>query len=142
MLAYLNNETGGEAIRNYVENGDEIYAHAINLCEVFYDFLRTSPVAEAEAAIATLKTDGILERNDMDAACWRDVATLIATRRAQPAHPSKPSEKPRLALGDACGLALARRLNADFVTSDRGEIEPIQKAGLANVIFIRCLNSV
>ena len=64
----------------------------------------------------------------MDGVFWRDVATLIATQRAAN-HP--------LSLGDAHGLALARRLNADVVPADRHEIEQVVTSGLANAIFIR-----
>lgn len=137
MIAYLNREPGCNVVRQLIESDEELFAHAINLVEVFYDFLLTSPRAEAEDAIATLKTDGILERPDMDGTFWRDVAFLIATRRAQLPNPSKPREKPRLALGDACGLALARRLGAEFVSADRAELEPVHDAGLARVILIR-----
>lgn len=42
-----------------------------------------------------------------------------------------------LALGDACGVALARRLDADFITADHPEMEPVQAAGLGGIIFIR-----
>lgn len=137
MVAYLRHEPGAQVVAELLQSDETIYAHAINLCEVLYDFLRHLPLEKAEEAIAVLKADGIIERNDMDAAFWRDVATLIAERRTQPTHPSRPNEKPRLALGDACGLALARRLGGDFVTSDRAEMEPVQNTGLANVIFIR-----
>ena len=68
MLTYLNGEPGQDVVRQLVEDGEELAAHAINLVEVFYDFLATSPATVAEEAIATLKTDGIIERNDM--ACW------------------------------------------------------------------------
>lgn len=138
MIAYLNDESGADAVEQFLEGDEAVYAHAINLCEVFYDVLRSKKtLAAAENAISILKADGIIERNDMDGAFWRDIATLIAARRTQAPHPSKPREKPRLALGDACGLALARRLNAEFATADRAELESIQNAGLANVVFIR-----
>ena len=138
MIAYLNKEKGGDIIKIWVEAGDvALYVHAINLCEVFYDALRDKSHAAAERAIAILKADGIIERNDMDGAFWRDIAYLINARRTQSPPPDNPKLKPRLALGDACGRALARRLNDEFVTADRTEIEPLQNAGLVKVAFIR-----
>jgi PIN domain nuclease of toxin-antitoxin system len=137
MIAYLKAEPGSEVVRRILSSEQETYAHAINLCEVFYDIIHEKTLEETEHIIATLKADGIVERNDMDGAFWRDIASLIATRRTQPPHPSKPREKPRLALGDACGLALARRMGADFVSADRAELEAVHRSGLANVIFIR-----
>lgn len=137
MIAYLDEENGAHVVAEILRSGEDFYAHAINLVEVFYDFLMESSASEAEKAIADLKTDGILERGDMDGAFWRDIALLIATRRAQPPRPEKPREKPRLALGDACGLALARRLDAEFVSADRAELGAIHQTGLARVLFIR-----
>jgi PIN domain nuclease of toxin-antitoxin system len=131
MLAYLHGETGGELVRDVLADPDRdvaVYAHAVNLCEVFYDTLKAYGPTVAESVIANLKADGVEERNDMDAAFWRDVATLIATQRASGGH---------LALGDAFGLALARREGGDFYTADRHELEAVAKAGLCAVTFIR-----
>ncbi len=81
-----------------------------------------------EAARETLQAAGIEEHGDSDGALWRDVAALIADRRRG---------GQRLALGDAWGVALARRENADFVTADRGELEAVAQAGACRIIFIR-----
>src|SRR5579871_638320 len=43
------------------------YAHALNLCEVYYDLFRASNRDTAEAAISDLLGLGIEERTDMDA---------------------------------------------------------------------------
>lgn len=129
MLAYLKAEKGGEVVRALLEDAEATkYAHAVNLCEVCYDFLRLTDAATAEAAVSTLKAAGIVELNDMNAAFWRDIALLIATHR---------SDSRRLALGDAFGVALARRLNADFVTADRGELEAVSSAQSCRINFIR-----
>lgn len=130
MLAYLNGEPGGDLVRGALfdeERNVTVYAHAINLLEVFYDFLCSNDRDTAEAAMTDLKEAGVIERNDMDAAFWRDVATLINGQR---------NSGYKLSLGDACGLALARRESADFYTSNRGELAPVQAAGLCAVAFI------
>lgn len=128
MLAYLRGETGGDVIRNLLAEDIDVCAHATNLCEVYYDFLRNSDAATALNAIECLKADGIIERNDMDFTFWRDIATVIGTQRKLGS---------RIALGDAFGIALARRENADFYTSDRGELESIHERGLCKIEFIR-----
>ena len=131
MLAYLQSEAGGDLVRDVLTDPDRdvpVYAHAVNLCEVFYAFLRIGGAALAEEVMADLKADGVEERNDMDATFWRDVAGIIATQRTAGEH---------LALGDAFGLALARREGADFYTADRHELEAVAKAGLCAIIFIR-----
>lgn len=128
MLAYLRGETGGVVIRNLLAEDVDVCAHATNLCEVYYDFLRGSDVATAENAIKCLKADGIIERNDMDSTFWRDVAMVIGTQRKL---------GNRIALGDAFGIALARRENAKFYTSDRGELASVHERGLCQIEFIR-----
>lgn len=130
MLAVLRAENGGRGVTALMATpGAACYAHAVNLCEVFYDVLRTGGAAMAENSVATLQRDGIEERGDLDGDFWRDVAALVARYRSGKGN--------RLALGDAFGLALARRLDADFVTADRGELETVAADGTARIIFIR-----
>jgi len=131
MVAYLNAEPGGDLVRDLLGDPDRdvpVFAHAVNLFEVFHLFLRSGTAATAEEAIADLKADGVIERNDLDAAFWRDAATLVAGQRAQGLQ---------LAQGDAFGLALARRESADFYTADRHELASVAAAGAASIVFIR-----
>jgi len=129
MLAYLQGEEGGDMVRDLLEDADvPHFAHAVNLCEVHYDFLRRAPDLWAQAALDELRLQGIVERTDMDQEFRRSIAFLITDAR---------TEGGRLALGDAFGLALARRLDADFVTADRHELEPLAEKGIARITFIR-----
>lgn len=128
MLAFLNEESGADVVARLLATDAAHHAHAVNLCEVFYGFLRDSE-AKAQDALADLKALDIEERGDMDGAFWRDVASLVAQFR--------DGKGRRLALGDAFGVALARRLGADFVTADKGELEAVAAAGVARIIFIR-----
>lgn len=105
-----------------------IYAHAINIAEVFYNVMNSVDAEEARATIRDLQSAGVIVRTDMDTEFWQDVATVISTQR-RAGH--------NLALGDACGVALARREDADFCTSDRGELTHVAAAGLCRVTFIR-----
>lgn len=123
MLALLRDEKGADAVSDLLSDADvPKLAHAVNLCEVFYDVLRTGGEADAEAGIAALQREGIEERDDMEEAFWRDVAALVAKYR---------NGGKRLALGDAFGVALARRLNAAFVTADHGELDALAAVGAA-----------
>jgi len=141
MLAFFKRESGFEKVQELLNDEDiVVYAHAVNLAEVFYDFGPSSESQNrraAEEAIAILKGLGVIERNDMDTDFWRDIAFLISERRAQPPRPEKPREKPKLALGDAFGIALSRRLGCEFVTADKTEVEPLQSAGMCRAEFIR-----
>lgn len=129
MLAVLRDEKGADSVQKLLsDRATQSYAHATNLIEVFYDRLKQGDRENAESGLDLLKASGIEERNDLDSAFWRDVATIIADARRNGG---------KLALGDAFGIALARRLDADFVTADRHEIEALQKAGVCHVVFIR-----
>ncbi len=63
----------------------------------------------------------------LDAAFWRDVGFLILSVRFA---------RHKIVLGDACGLALARRIGGEFYTSDRKELQHIA-AEMCPVTFIR-----
>lgn len=135
LLAYARDETGGDFVNGLLFDADvPKFVHAANLCEVYHLTWRLEEEqggngrTKAESDVHDLLRLGIEERADMDAAFWRDAAELIAKRRLSGAS---------LALGDAFGVSLARRLKAQFITADRAEIEPLRAAGLVNALFIR-----
>jgi PIN domain nuclease of toxin-antitoxin system len=123
LIAFLRDEPGADVVEDAL-SAQKCYAHALNLCEVYYDFLRASNQDAAEAAISDLLDLGIEDRTDMDSEFWRDVGGLKAVYR-------------RVSLADCCALALARRLGARLVTADRHEFEPILTAGISQIEFIR-----
>jgi PIN domain nuclease of toxin-antitoxin system len=141
MLAHLRGEPGGALVTSIL--GDvsaKVYAHSVNLVEVRYSFGAPSVAGNsdrASAALASLFAAGVQERRDNDGAFFEDLALLIAERRAMPRDPARPQSVPTLALGDAFGLALARRLRAPFVTADQSEVAPMQAAGFGTALFIR-----
>lgn len=124
MIAYLNGEPGSAIVDPLLRDPDHAcYAHSINLCEVYYDFIRRADQATAEQAVADLFAAGVTERADLDPALWRDAGTLKAGRR--------------LSLADAVGVSLARRLGAQFVTSDHHEFDALASASVCPILFIR-----
>ena len=129
MIAYLRGETGGEMVRDLLDDADvEKYAHSINLAEVFISFARSHSERTAREALNTLHAAGIEERSDMDIGLRQDAAALVAQQRRN-GH--------GLSSGDSFCIALARRLSADLVTGDHPEFEPVQAANLARVTFFR-----
>ena len=138
MISWLEGEPEGahvEAIFGAFDEGEaEVFAHAANLCEVFYHVQLDTDEATAHAALAVLRARGLVERGDMDANFWQEMARTIATARRM----TKPDgTMATLALGDAFGVALANRLGGQFVTKDRSEIEPLHNAGMVDAHFIR-----
>jgi PIN domain nuclease of toxin-antitoxin system len=124
LIAFLRDEPGADLVENVLPGSEKCYAHALNLCEVYYDFFRASNQDAAEAAISDLLSLGIEERTDMDAEFWREVGRIKALHR-------------RVSLADCCALALARRLGACLVSADRHELEPLLSAGICQIEFIR-----
>lgn len=124
MIAYLNAEPGGPVVDQLLRDPRHTcYAHAINLCEVYYDFIRRANEGTAEQAIGDLFSSGVSERADLDPVLWREAGKLKAGRR--------------LSLADALGVVLAQRLGAEFVTSDHHEFDALAAAGVGQVLFIR-----
>jgi PIN domain nuclease of toxin-antitoxin system len=123
-IAFLRDEPGSEAVQDLLALSQACFVHALNLCEVYYDFWRASSRKAAESAITDLLSLGIVERNDMDSEFWRDVGRIKAIHR-------------RVSLADCCALALANRLGASLVTADRHEFEPLLAAGICRIELIR-----
>src|SRR5688572_26930768 len=124
MIAYLNDERGGALVENLLDDPrHSCYAHSINLCEVYYDFIRRADLVTAEQAINDLFADGVIERADLDPELWRVAGQLKAGRR--------------LSLADAVGVALSQRLGAEFVTADHHEFDALASASVCPILFIR-----
>ena len=124
MIAYLRHEPGAEAVRDLVaKEPPSCFAHAVNMCEVYYYFLRRGGEEAAQIAVEGLRSVGVLVREDMDEALWQQ-AGMYKVRCEVP-------------LADAFAISLAERLEAEIVTSDRGDFEPLARAGVCRVRFIR-----
>ena len=127
MIDYLTGEPGGDVIDDLLNDEERdapVYAHALNLVEVFYHFSRLGDVLTARAVLATLEADGVIRRDDMGAALCEDAAQLKTEWR-------------RVSLADCFGLALARRENASFYTTDHHELDPLDAAGVCDFTFTR-----
>lgn len=69
MVALLRQEAGWEAVRDLLYDPNHAcYAHALNLCEVFYDFHRDGGEAAAQLALERLLGAMIQPREDLDRA--------------------------------------------------------------------------
>lgn len=125
VIAFLRGETGAEVVENYFgREVHNLYMHALNLCEVYYDFLRAAGQSSVENAIQDILVLGVHERNDMGSDFWRAVGKLKAVHR-------------RISLADCCALTLAARLGAVLLSADRHELEPLSRASVCSVEFIR-----
>lgn len=112
MIAYLRGESGSEVIVSILmKEENRCIAHAINLCEVYYDFIRAQNEETARGAIADLQATGIITTEDMDSSFWQEAGKFKA--------------KGKISLADCFAIALSIRENATLLTSDHHEFDPI-----------------
>lgn len=123
MIAYLQDEDGAEAVEERLAGNEGCMAHAVNLCEVYYGYLRDEGEDAANTAIETLKGDGLVVREDIDEPFWREVGGYKAANR--------------VSLADCFAIALANLNDGRVVTSDHHEFDAIKEQGVCEVEFIR-----
>lgn len=123
MIAYLSGEPGAQVVEALLLDSAECHAHSVTLCEVYYHFVRAHDVPTARRMIDALLVGGVRERPDMDRDFWERVGDHKA--------------RGRIALGDCFCLALAEMLQAQVVTSDHGEFDPLVPLGICPIVFIR-----
>jgi PIN domain nuclease of toxin-antitoxin system len=125
MIALLKKETGWDIVTNIIDNQDnQCYAHSINLCEVFYEYLKIDGEDSAQKAIEILENLGIIVSSDLDNDIWQQAGRYKANLR-------------RISLADCFCLSLAKRLNGIVVTSDHHEFDAVVLNNLISVQFIR-----
>ncbi|HET6386716.1 MAG TPA: PIN domain-containing protein [Armatimonadota bacterium] len=124
LVAYLNGEPGASVVAGLLPDPNNLcYAHAINLCEVFYGTLRAANERAARAAITTLYTDGVIMRRDMSERFWKRVGRLKATGK--------------ISIPDCFRIVLAQRVGGEVVTSEHREFNPLGPLAIAPILFIR-----
>jgi len=123
IIALLRNEAGAE-ITDRLLLEQTCMAHAVNLCEVYYDFLKAENENVAKETINDLEKYGLIFREDMDQEFWQEVGSYKA-------------EIKRVSLADCFAIALANREQAVLVTSDHHEFDYISEQGICQVMFIR-----
>jgi PIN domain nuclease of toxin-antitoxin system len=125
LIAYLRREPGAEVVHHaLVDPANTCLVHAVNMCEVFYDFLRASDRQTADEAVRDLLRVGFQLRRDMSMDFWKESGVL-------------KTGGVRISLADCFCVALARRENAVVLTSDHHEFDRVVTAGLCTVQFIR-----
>ncbi|MDQ6908060.1 MAG: type II toxin-antitoxin system VapC family toxin [Chloroflexota bacterium] len=124
MIAFLRNETGAAIVEAVLTSDtDTCIVHAINLCEVYDDFIRSSDEPTARSAITDLENLGVIVREDMDRIFWQEIGRYKATNRAS--------------LADCAAIALTNRVGGELVTSDHHELDAIAAGGICRIRFIR-----
>lgn len=124
MIAYLRDEAGAQIVEDHLALEPPVcLAHAVNLCEVYYDFLKTAGEDSAGRSLDELRAAGLIVRDDMDEAFWQQ-----AGRHKVRYH---------IPLPDAFALSLAERFGAELLTSDHRDFDSIAQKSAHCVTFIR-----
>jgi len=125
IIAYLRGESGADAVSVVlVGPTHECLVHALNLCEVYYDFYRANGETAARDAMRDIFSLGVQLRNDLSMDFWQAAGTLKATVR-------------RISLADCFAVTLAQSLGGTVLTSDHHEFDPIAAQGICAFAFIR-----
>jgi len=125
LIAFLSREPGASVVDGLLTDPKNVcLAHAVNVCEVYYDLVRRLDTPTARQSVADLTAVGVQVRRDMDTEFWQQVGDLKV-------NPGK------LSLADCFALALAIHIGATLVTSDHHEFDPIVPLGLCPIQFIR-----
>ena len=125
MIAYLRDEPGaGVVAEALLDPESQCYAHALNLCEVFYDFHRAFGKQEALQAISDLARLGVIEDANLATAVWQAAGTLKANLR-------------RVSLADCFAIELAERLKATILTADHHEFDVLAGQSEYTIRLIR-----
>jgi PIN domain nuclease of toxin-antitoxin system len=125
IIAYLRGEPGADAVSAiFVDPAHVCLAHALNLCEVYYDFYRSNSETAARDAMRDIFALGVLLRSDLSIDFWQTAGALKATVR-------------RISLADCFAVALAQATGGSVLTSDHHEFDPLAERGVCSVTFIR-----
>lgn len=125
MIAYLRGETGGgEVVAVLLDPNNQCLAHALNLCEVFYDFQRVGGIAAALEAIHDLLRVGVIQNFDVGGEFWQAAASVKAVHR-------------RVSLADCFAITLTNKLGGTLLTADHHELDSLAAQGVCAVQFFR-----
>lgn len=125
LIAFFRDEPGANVVKNYLtEENYTKMVHSINLCEVYYDFLKSDGQAIAQSMIDDVFDLDISIKSDLTMDFWKQVGQYKADIK-------------RISLADCFALTLANRHGAILLTSDHKEFDPIVSLQICEICFIR-----
>lgn len=128
LIAFLTGEEGcikvGSLISQAKQDKIVMYLAAVNLLEVFYDYLkRDDNQEEATEFLNVLYNLPVVIANKIDREWLEQAAELKATFK--------------MSLADSIGLSLAQQQSAFFVTADHHEFDIVESNNEATFCWIR-----
>jgi predicted nucleic acid-binding protein len=123
LIAYLKGEQGHERLAALLmDERNNLAIHIVNLCEVYYGYL---------------KSDGLQKANE----AWERATKLLGLLRTIDdgfiKRVARWKVDSRLGLGDSFLAACAEENAATLVTADHGDFDRIRQGALIQLEFIR-----
>jgi predicted nucleic acid-binding protein len=117
LIAYIKGEPGEEIIRELLEGAEDkqntLYINILNLLEVCYGFCKDVGEETTAAIMQKLYNLPITVVDRITTFVFDEAARLKSNYK--------------LSLADAIGIATAKDLSGQFVTSDHSELEPVEQ---------------
>lgn len=125
LVAFAYDEEGADRLETYLASEENTcFVHSLNFCEFYYQAYRRSSKQDAVRMLNEFLDLGLILRDDMDIDFWQDAGELKAIHK-------------KVSVADCCAIALAKRLDADLVTSDHHELDALADLGVCKITFFR-----
>jgi uncharacterized protein with PIN domain len=125
LIAILEDEPGAKMVEGLLQDPENrCLVHAVSVCEVYYDLCRRGDTEDADSLASLLTEYGLEIVEALPADLWRTAGKIKAEWR-------------RVSLADCFALALAIREDGTLITSDHHELDPLAKAEVGRIRFIR-----
>ena len=131
LIAFLWKEQGGLLVKDLISNfNNNCFIHALNLCDVYYDFIRRTEVNKADEVIEkvfnflTVRYDLLYIYNHIDIDFFKQAGKYKA-------------ELKRISLADCFCLTLGKKIGGTLVTADHHEFDKINTLNIVPLLFIR-----
>ena len=125
LIAILADEPGAAMVEELLqEPTNRCLIHAVSACEVYYDLYRRGNIEDADNLEVLFAEYGL----ELFEALPRDLRRIAGKLKA---------EWRRVSLADCFALALAIWEEGTLVTSDHHELDPLAKAEVCPIRFIR-----
>ena len=127
LIAYLFDEDGAELFESLLvqarNNEIALVMHNANLGEVYYDMVKRNDIATAQETYHDVKKLPIRFEDRINDKMIYKIGEVKPTYR--------------ISYADAFAVAQAIFSNAELVTTDHKEFEPLEKAGIVKIKWLR-----
>lgn len=123
LIAYFKGEVGADVFANLIRDDRNILAmHSVNLCEIYYNYLRDDGLETAERAF--------LQANEIVAIIEKiDQQFLKRVGRWKALYLG--------GIADSFAAATAEEYGCPLVTTDHNDFDPVEAQALLRIVWLR-----